>query len=152
MWGNHAKDIHWTQKNRTRQEPNTKTGLERKTQQIGGEYTINETLLARGKTIFPPLLIELGLLKQYVKALDKEENCFRHLCSAFPGLSEEKLKAGIFDELQIQNTIRDKGFSTSMTNTEKKAWLAFVDVVSNLLGNRKTKNFMKSVNEMLPSF
>ena len=53
-------------------------------------------------------------MTQHAKALDKEENCFRYLYSAFTGLSEEKLKAGIFNGPQIRKMIRD--FTTSMTN------------------------------------
>ena len=91
-------------------------------------------------------------MKQYVKALDKEGNCFRYLCSAFPGLSEEKLKAGIFDGPKIRKIIRGKEFTRSMTNIEKRAQLAFVEVVNNLLGNKKAENYREVVNEMLSSF
>ena len=142
LWDSRAKDRHWTQKN----------WPERKTLQIGGKNIINEPLVPRGKIIFPPLHIKLGLMKQYVKALDKEGNCFRYLCSAFPGLSEEKLKAGIFDGPKIRKMIRDKEFTKSMTNIEKRAWLAFVEVVNNFLGNKKAENYREIVNEMLSSF
>ena len=64
--------------------------------------------------------MKLGLMKQYLKALDKEENCFRYSYSAFPGLSEEKLKAGIFDGRQIRKKTRDKDFTTSMTKLKKE--------------------------------
>ena len=48
--------------------------------------------------------------------------------------------------------IRDKSFITSMTNIEKRAWLLFVGVVKNFLGNRKASNYMEIVNSLLPSF
>ena len=64
--------------------------------------------MPREKIIFPPLHIKLGLMKQYVKALSKEGDCFRYLCAAFPELSEEKLKAGVFDGPQIRKMIKDK--------------------------------------------
>jgi hypothetical protein len=35
-------------------------------------------------------------MKQFVKALPKEGECFKYLCKKFPGLSDEKLKEGIF--------------------------------------------------------
>ena len=69
--------------------------------QIAGENIIHETLMLTNKIIFLPLHITLGLMKQYVKILDKDEHCFRSLCSAFPGFSEENLKAGIFDGSKI---------------------------------------------------
>ena len=52
------------------------------------------------KIKFPPLDINLRLMKQYV---DKDEHCFRYLCSVFFGLNEEKLKAGTFDGPKNRN-------------------------------------------------
>ena len=93
--------------------------------------------MSRDKIIFLPLHIKLGLMKQYVKILDKDEHCFRCLFNACPGLSKEKLKAGILDGLKIWKMIRDKDFMTSMTSIDKRAWQAFVEVVRNFVGNRK---------------
>ena len=104
------------------------------------------------KTIFLPLYIKLGLMKQYVRILDKDEHCFRSLCSAFPGLSEENLKAGIFDGSKIWKMIRYKDFMASTTTIEKRIWHAFVEVVNNFLGNRKTDNYMKIVTELIAWF
>src|SRR5678815_5299449 len=66
---------------------------------------INEPLVDWGKIIFPPLHIKLGLMKQFVRALDKDDECFKYICRFFPGLSMEKLKAGIFSGLQILSLI-----------------------------------------------
>ena len=63
---------------------------------------MSSTILWWTETIlFPPLHIKLGLIKQFTKALDKDGDCFTYLCQAFPGLTMEKLKAGIFDSFQI---------------------------------------------------
>jgi len=40
-------------------------------------------------------------MKQFVKALNKDGNCFEYICTEFPGSTIEKLKAGIFDGPQI---------------------------------------------------
>ena len=56
-----------------------------------------EKLLEPDKILLPPLHIKLGLMKQFVKALDKQGRCFEYICSKFPNISSEKLKAGIFD-------------------------------------------------------
>ena len=74
-------------------------------------------------------------MKQFVKALDKEGQCFEYLRSSFAGLSNEKLEASIFDGLQIQKMINDEDFTDSMLEEEKDAWTAFVDVVRNFFGN-----------------
>ena len=67
----------------------------------GDGKIINQPLVSRDCIILPPLHIKLGLMKQFVKALDKDEACFAYLNKAFLRLSSEKLKAGIFDGPQI---------------------------------------------------
>jgi len=51
------------------------------------------------------------------------------LCHAFPRSTTEKLKAGIFDGLQIRQLIRDPEFENSMNKVELDTWNAFVLVV-----------------------
>ena len=64
----------------------------------GDKNVINEPLVDRNKIVFPPLHMKLGVMKQFAKALDHNGDCFSHnICSTFPGLSDEKKKAGIFD-------------------------------------------------------
>ena len=87
LWDSRAKERHWT----------PKTWPQRKALQIGRENVVHVPLMPRDKIMFPHRHIKLGLMKQYVKALDKDEHRFRYLCSVFPGLSKEKLKAGIFE-------------------------------------------------------
>ena len=55
-------------------------------------------LLKRSKIVFPPLHIKLGIMKQFVKALEKDSDCFKYICIKCPGLTIETLKAGIFAE------------------------------------------------------
>ena len=108
---------------------------------IVGEYNlVNEPLVVREKIILPPLHIKLGLIKQFVKALNKEGNCFEYICKLFPGLSIAKLEEGILDGPKIRKLIRDPNFSKTMTNVEAVAWASFVSVVKNFLGNYKADN------------
>jgi hypothetical protein len=44
------------------------------------------------KIILTPLHIKLGLMKQFVKALDGNGNCFNYLNNKFPALSQAKVK------------------------------------------------------------
>ena len=62
----------------------------------------------------------------------------------------EKMKAGIFDGLQIRQLIRDPEFENSMNEVELEAWKAFVLVVKNFLGN--SRNYAELVNNMLTAF
>ena len=70
--------------------------------EVGKLNIINHPLKHHEKIVFSPLFIKLGLRKQFVKALNKENDYFKYLCESFPGLSEEKVKAGIFDEAQMR--------------------------------------------------
>ena len=74
------------------------------------------------------------------------------LCQAFPGLTLEKLKAGIFDGPQIRQLIRDPEFENLKNEVELEAWKAFVLVVKNFHGNNKARNYAELVNNMLTAF
>ena len=47
-----------------------------------------------------------------VKALNKEGNAFIHLKHIFPGVSNAKLMAGIFNGPQIRELIKNDNFET----------------------------------------
>ncbi|KAI6650813.1 Nuclear pore complex protein [Oopsacas minuta] len=104
------------------------------------------------KILLPPLHIKLGLMKQFVRALDKEGNCFKYITEKFYYLSDEKRKVGIFDCPQIRQLVRDDNFSNSMICKEKCAWNAFVNVMKNFLGNTKSPNYTILVNELIESY
>jgi hypothetical protein len=53
---------------------------------------VRDSLIDPKKVLIPPLHIKLGLMKQFVKALPKERECFKYLCKKFPSLSDAKLK------------------------------------------------------------
>jgi len=79
----------------------------------------------------------MGIMKQFVKALNKDVDCFKYICIKFPGSTIEKLKAGIFDGPQIRTLINDCEFPNSMNEKESCAWSAFVETAKNFLENRK---------------
>lgn len=62
------------------------------------------------KILLPPTSLKLGLIKQFVKALDKEGHCSKYLCTKFPRLSEAKIKEGIFVGLDIRVQMKDENF------------------------------------------
>ena len=78
-WDSRARDKHCVQKEWRIREHLL----------VGEQKLVNETLVSRDKIIFPPLHIKLGLMKQFVKALDKERQYFEYLRSSFTGLSKE---------------------------------------------------------------
>ena len=111
-----------------------------------------QSLVERSKIVFPPLHIKLGVMKQFVKALNKEGECFKYICGKFPGLTIEKLKAGIFNGPQIRKLMNDHEFPSFMSKEEFYAWDAFVKVVKNFFGNKKASNYKELVANLLSSF
>ena len=142
LWDSRARDRHYIQKEWPPRENFS----------VGEKNIINERLVDPAKIIFPPLHIKLGLMKQFVKALSSDSECFKYLCSVFPGVTLEKLKAGIFDGPQIRTLMKDQGFTQSMTDIEKTAWEAFVLVVKEFLGNKKSENYKELVQSMIESY
>lgn len=142
LWDSRAKHDHWIKKNWPIRENMV----------VGKQNVIKPPLVSRDNIILPPLHIKLGLMKQYVKALDKTGSCFAFISQKFPGLSMEKLKAGIFDGPQIRQLIKDKDFTNSMNNLESAAWKSFVKVVKHFLGNEKAKNYVELVQDLLNNF
>jgi hypothetical protein len=54
----------------------------------------------------PPLHVKLGLMKNFVKATDKNGAGFMHLKHKFPRLGYAKIKEGIFVGHQIRELIK----------------------------------------------
>ena len=119
---------------------------------VGEKNVIAEQLVSRDKIVFPPLHLSLWLLKQFAKALDKDDDCFQYICKSFPSLSNEKLKAGIFDRPQFRQLMRDQKFCDCMNEVELAAWLSFVEVVTNSLGKYRADNYKEIVSNMLGNF
>jgi len=66
LWDSRVDDQHWQRKDfPVREEP-----------VVGENNVINESLVDRDRVLLPPLHIKLGLMKQFVKALDKNADCF----------------------------------------------------------------------------
>ena len=91
-------------------------------------------------------------MKQFVKALHKDGPGFQLILDAFPNLREEKKKMRTFNELQARQLIQDKTFAQSVTPAEGNAWLSFVSVTKNSLGNTKADNHVHLINNMLEKF
>ena len=94
------------------------------------------------KVLSPPLHLKLGLMKQFVTALDKESAAFKYLRDFFPKLSAAKVKAGVFVESQIKKIMACKKFPKKLTRTEEAAWNNFVAVVRGFLENHNADNYV----------
>ena len=62
----------------------------------GDPNILKNPLIDSKKILLPPLHIKLGLMKQFVKALDKNSVCFKYLVDEFPTLTQAKITEGVF--------------------------------------------------------
>ena len=79
-----------------------------------GSYIIKESLVDPSKILIPPLHIKLGLMKIFIKALDKTGQCFQYLQAKFPKLSEAKLKEEIFNGPRIRKLFKNTNLICNM--------------------------------------
>ncbi|XP_046600523.1 uncharacterized protein LOC124295250 [Neodiprion lecontei] len=107
----------------------------------GSHNVIRPPLIQSSKYLLPPLHIKLGLIKQYVKALNKDGDCFAYLTEKFPAINDAKLKEGIFDGPQIRSLCQDANFEETMNDTEKAAWILILTtslkIVETIVKNRE---------------
>ena len=101
----------------------------------------------------PPLHINLGLMKNFVKQLGKSKfSGFAFLCSKFPNISEAKLTEGIFGGPQIREVLIDPKFEKELTSIELCAWKAFKWLCANFLGNKRSPSFEMGVENLLEAY
>ena len=112
---------------------------------------INEPLVNLDRNVLLQLHMKLGLIKQFMQALDKD-GCFNYIAKAFPDFSMEKLKTGIFDGPQIRKLKQNQTFTARMTVAERAAWCSYVSVIREFLGNTKARNYRNLVDVMLQNF
>lgn len=142
LWDSRDRDEHYV----------TEDWPVRKTLKPGDPNIIHEPLIDPKKVLLPPLHIKLGLMKQFVKALDKDGALFQYLTDKFPYLSEAKIKEGIFVGPQIRELMKTTEVEHVMTNVEKEAWISFKKVVKGFLGNNKVSNYKEIVEDMVKQF
>ena len=77
------------------------------------------SLVNLNKVLMPPLHIELGLMKNLVKAMAKHGlNCFEFFYTNFSKLSQVKLKEGIFVGPQIRKVFEEPEFEKALNTLE----------------------------------
>jgi hypothetical protein len=98
----------------------------------GEENVVNPPLVLPEKIYLPPLHIRLGLMKNFVKCMDKAGCGFEYMKNKFP-----KIKKGIFIGPRIKELIQDKQFDEDLNKTDRNTWLSFKRSFNDLLGNHK---------------
>ena len=85
----------------------------------GYRNILHPALVDRSNVILPPLHIELGLMKQFVKALNREGVCFKYIQEKFPYMNVKKVKEGVFIRSQIRKLTKGTQFLSTMTDVKK---------------------------------
>ncbi|GBM10098.1 hypothetical protein AVEN_92922-1 [Araneus ventricosus] len=75
------------------------------------------------KIIIPPLHITLGLVENFVKAMDKNGPAFKCLHEKFPRLSVAEIKGDVFMGPQSKQLFRDPKFEKLLRSKENQVWM-----------------------------
>ncbi|UYV64490.1 hypothetical protein LAZ67_3000956 [Cordylochernes scorpioides] len=119
----------------------------------GGYKNIANLPLIDSENIYlPPLYIKLGLMKNFVKAMDRNASGFAYLKQKNSSISEAKIKEGIFVGPQIRELQQDGNFQNSLNEVEAAAWNSFRNVCKDFLGSVKVENYRDIVNDLLLSY
>ena len=105
-----------------------------------------------GENFSAPFSQKLGLMKNFVKGMDKTGRGFKYLKNKFPNVSDAKIKEGIFVGPQIRELMQDKQFDEDLNETERNAWLSFKRICKDFLRNHKAVNYQDVVQDMLTSY
>ncbi|UYV80326.1 hypothetical protein LAZ67_18002425 [Cordylochernes scorpioides] len=118
----------------------------------GYKNIANLPLIDSENIYLPPLHIKLGLMKNFVKAMDRNASGFAYLKQKMSSISEAKIKEGIFVGPQIRELQQDENFQNSLIEVEAAAWNSFRNVCKNFLGSVKVENYRDIVNDLLLSY
>ena len=117
-WDSRARSLHWEKKDWPTRESYVP----------GVKNVLHPKLVNEMDIIMPLLHIKLGLMKNFVKKLDRTGHTFLYLGTEFPKLSEAKIKEGVFVGPQIRELLKDKRFDEIIVGKEKAAWESFREV------------------------
>ena len=100
----------------------------------------------------PPLHSKLGLMKNFVKGMNKEGQALRYLRNKFPKISDAKVKKGIFVAPQIRQLMKDPAFDEVLKGQEKETCEAFKEVICGFLDNKRDDNYIQLVTVLLQEY
>jgi hypothetical protein len=109
---------------------------QRKSLKVGEKNVQHPALAEWHKILLLPLHMKFGLMKNFVKAMNRTGSAFKYLAEKFPRLSEAKIKEGVFVGPQIRKLFSDDMFRV----TRKKLGTRFVwcQLTSSGISGRKT--------------
>lgn len=142
LWDSRDRKMHYTKKDWPTRDKNT----------LGLHNVKYPALIKNENVILPSLHIKLGLVKNFVKALDKDSRAFIYLKTIFTNLSVAKISEGVFDGPQIRKLLLSPTFEMLLSHDEKAAWNSFRLIVSNFLGNKRSLNYEEIIGDLLKNY
>jgi len=88
----------------------------------GEKNVVSPPLVLPEKIYMPSLHIKLGLMKNFMKGMDKAVHEFEYVRNKFPNVSDAKIKDSIIIGPQIRELMQDKQFDEDLNETERNAW------------------------------
>ena len=129
--------------------------LVKRIRQSGSHSVVADPLVKLHQILLPPIHIKLGLIKNFIKVINKESPAFAFIKQTFPQVSKAKLNAGFFDGPWIRSLMKDEYVNGVKSETKTNAWQAFKSVENNFfdfLGNKNRSEYLLIVQEMMQSF
>ena len=87
----------------------------------GEKNVLSPPLVLPEKIYLSPLHIKLGLMKNFVKGMDKTGSGLEYVRNKFPNMSDAKIKEDIFIGPHIRELMQDKQFDEDLNETERSA-------------------------------
>ena len=112
----------------------------------------SHSLVLLNKILLPLWHIKVGVMKNFVNAMDREGNGVAFLQERFLWICIEKIKVGIFDIPQKRELIKDPLFDEALSEAELSAWQSLKSVVTNFMGNYRSVEYEKGMEELPNSF
>jgi len=79
------------------------------------------------------LHIKLGLMKNFVKGVDKTGHRLEYVRSKFRNVSDANSKDGILIGPETRELMQNKQFDEDLNETERNAWLSFKGIFKDFL-------------------
>ena len=92
----------------------------RKILEPGYKNVKRHSLVESSRNLLSPLLIKLGLMKNFVKAMDRNGTAFLCLQQKFLLLSDAKIRKGVFTGPDIRSLLHDEVFECVITGDEQR--------------------------------
>lgn len=83
--------------------------------------TANDSFVNPQKIFLPQFHLKLGMMKNYVKAMNRNGESFRYLVQTFPRIHDAEIKEVIFVGPQINEIRNDRNFDEVLEGTDKTA-------------------------------